>query len=509
MMKNSLYMALLLLVASLSVVCHAESLKRRFVVEFQRGDAGSPIQNFSIKIDSNTLLFNQSDIADKNSCAGSASLPDDSPRGIGGCELKTTLIESLSWLWVYATSALVADEFLITNTAPRFRANLWLGVGAFIAVGWIIKSYWNPDSPLFKPMGQLKASQDNPFANTIMMLSGNGQQQGQQQSEQSESSSPQASANTFQIQGSVTGSLSSDSGGGNEDPEQHQQHTLGLNCFVASCNGACIFRPSPESRESAELPLNVGESSTGQTGTTPEQSSYPCPEIPNNVQPKNNFHEPMNQQEPIPVKPTVSPTNAGAANTAAGRRYECEVIVVGQDGDQRPCGMIFWSAKRLACHKIRFHSRLSTGTACKTRLKEFVCDAIVILENGRQLPCGSSLRNKKKLSIHKKKYHVEPAFCDLIVCGEDANLRVCGTVFINSLQQQSHSQLYHEGEWDIRWSHPGRSDHITGSHFCDLALLVDDGVGGMLRRLCGVIFNSTEELLLHRRTFHQNRYPSE
>ncbi|WP_448218841.1 hypothetical protein [Endozoicomonas sp. 2B-B] len=500
MMRNSLYMALLLLLVSLSVICHGESLKRRFVVEFQRGGASSPIQYFSIKSDSNTLSCNQSDIADK-------------PQGIGGCGLKTTLIESLSWQWVYAISPLVADEFLITNTAPQFRANLWLSVGSFIAVGWIIKSYWSPDSSLFKSMGQLEASQVDSLANTAMMLSGNGQQQGQQQSqqqsEQSESSSGQASAYSPQIQGSVTGSLSSDSGGGNEDPEQHQQHTLGLNCFVDSCHGACIFRPSPENSESAELPLNVEESSTGQTGTTPEQSPYPCPEFPNNVESQNNSHEPMSQQDPIPVNPTVSPANAGAANTARDRGYECDVILVGQDGEQRPCGKIFWSAKRLSCHKIRFHTGLGAGTANANRLKTVVCDRPVILRNGRRMPCGKHLRNKKLLSSHKMRYHVEPAFCDLIVCGEDGDQRLCGTVFRDSVQQQSHSQLYHEGEWDIRWSHPVRSDHIIGSHFCDLAVLMDDGVGGLLRRLCGVIFNTTEELLLHRRTFHQKQYPSE
>ncbi|WP_448218839.1 hypothetical protein [Endozoicomonas sp. 2B-B] len=190
MMKKSLCVAQLLLIASLSAICQGASLKSRFVVGFQKDNAGSSVQNISIKNGSYTLSCNQS--ANNGDYAGSAALPDDKQRGLGGYWL-TTLIESVPWQVIYVGNMLVFCELFVTNNfAPHQRDNLRRE--AFIAVILFVKYYSNPDSP---QMGQPEAGQDEPFANTSMMLRRNGQQQGQQQSDQSESSSQQASgANT-------------------------------------------------------------------------------------------------------------------------------------------------------------------------------------------------------------------------------------------------------------------------------------------------------------------------
>ncbi|WP_422413566.1 hypothetical protein, partial [Endozoicomonas sp. ALB122] len=88
MMKNSLYVAMLLLLASLSVICQPYPLTESFVVEFQKDDAGSSIQTFSIKHDLATLSRNSSDIADTKGYAEPDLSPHDEPHGLNVYRLK-------------------------------------------------------------------------------------------------------------------------------------------------------------------------------------------------------------------------------------------------------------------------------------------------------------------------------------------------------------------------------------------------------------------------------------
>lgn len=193
-MKKSLCMSQLLLIASLSAICQGASLKKQFVVGFQKDNAGSSVQNISIKNGSYTVSCNQS--ANNSGYAGSAALPDDKQRGLGGYGL-TTLIDSFSWQVICLSNLLVFYELTVTNNAALGQRDILLLLWeAVIVVVWFVKNYRNPDSP---QTGQPEAGQDGPFANTSMVPRGNGQQQGQQQSDQSESSSQQASgANTSQ-----------------------------------------------------------------------------------------------------------------------------------------------------------------------------------------------------------------------------------------------------------------------------------------------------------------------
>ncbi|WP_422139184.1 hypothetical protein [Endozoicomonas sp. ALC020] len=389
MMKNSLYVAMLLLLASLSVICQPYPLTESFVVEFQKDDTGSSIQTFSIKHDLTTLLRNSSDIADTKGYAGPDLPPDDEPHGLNVYRLKAILIESISWQLIYATHLLVACEWVLTSNAPPLSGKPypWLFVETFLAVGWLLKNYWKPDSSLSDLIDQLKASQDDPLATINMMVlpvHENGQQ-----SRPSESPGQEASgASSTGLSGSLTRLLSSDSGGGNENPEQHQQHTLALNCYADSCNGVCIFRLSSDSRELAEGPLNSEKSTTGDTGSTPGQSSCPRPEISCNVQIHNDFDGQIYQQEPIPVNPNLRLINAGAANRIRNRRNECHAIVIGLDGEQRPCGMI--------------------------------------------------LRSVRMLWLHRSKHHAKPHFCDVRVAGEDGGRRLCGKIFGNTAELLRH-----------------------------------------------------------------------
>ncbi|WP_257279917.1 hypothetical protein [Endozoicomonas sp. ISHI1] len=255
-MKQSFFAVLLSLLLSMSAICQAESLTRRFVVEYKEST-----QSFSVKRSLNSLLDNPKYLADTNGNAGFLP-PDDKPHKHGDYGLKMTFIKSISWQWLYATNVLVAYELILTtrDAALRGKPYSWIPEEARVAVGWLLKSYWNPDSLLFNPRGQPEVSQDEPFAITTMMLPGQNQQQSDQQTPTSESSDQQASGATGHVRGSVPSPLSSGSGGDNEGPEQ-DQHTLGLGCYVDSCHGVCKLRQASNRSESAEGAVSSAESS--------------------------------------------------------------------------------------------------------------------------------------------------------------------------------------------------------------------------------------------------------
>ncbi|WOG28484.1 hypothetical protein [Endozoicomonas sp. 8E] len=203
-MKNTLSTALLLLLILFSVICQAAKLKRSFVVELEQG-GDSSIRSFAIKPEQLILSGNPSYIADTHACRGPASPLGDKPHRIGGYGVETFLIGSASWQLIYAASLLVAYRLVLStnDAALSGKPYSWLPEEALIAVGWLLKSYWNPHSSLFDPMDQMKASQDDPFVITTMMLPGQSQKQnGQQQSQASASSGQQASGSTTHVTGS-------------------------------------------------------------------------------------------------------------------------------------------------------------------------------------------------------------------------------------------------------------------------------------------------------------------
>ncbi len=271
---------------TLSVVCQAQPLIRRFVVELEQ-KAGSPNQNVFITPDQHTLSYTLSDIAHTKGYAGSDLSSDQKQGRLNGCGLKTTTIESISWQWLYATRLLVVYELILNtkNTPLNSTSYSWLPVEMVIAVGWLLKNYWNIDSPSFNPMTQKELCQDHPFS-AIITIPGTGNNQ--QQRPPSESSGQQAQEATAHSTDTFNSFLYSDSADGSGGSQQHL-HTLDLNCFVSPCHGVCQFRPSSDSCGSAEWPMNSAAHSTGHTAATPGQSSCPhvenghCPECAGHV----------------------------------------------------------------------------------------------------------------------------------------------------------------------------------------------------------------------------------
>lgn len=107
-------MLLLLLLKLLSVVCQAEPLTERFVVELEQ-NAVFTNQSFSVKDDQHKWPDSPSDITDTNGYARSDLPLDEKRHKPVGYGVKTTLIESISWQWLCATHLLVSYKLILTT----------------------------------------------------------------------------------------------------------------------------------------------------------------------------------------------------------------------------------------------------------------------------------------------------------------------------------------------------------------------------------------------------------
>ncbi|WP_422140024.1 hypothetical protein [Endozoicomonas sp. ALC020] len=475
-----------------------------------------------------------SNISERN-CFKTPDLPcDDKRQKFFSYEIKTTLIESISRQLLYATNLLVAFELIMTSKAPPLSATSysWLPIEGVVTVGWLLKSYWNPDSPLFQPFEQseMRLTQGNqPFAITIMMHgSGYNQQQPHQQSQLPESSGQQAPQANSRPTSAFTNPLSSGSGDGFEDPQQHA-HTLGIDCFVHPCHGVCNFRPSSESIGSTERVLNT---------------TAPVP-VPCNLTILDEDGQLRNCEKVY--KSAFSLLNHKRAYHSG--KKTCLALVVGKDGQLRPCGKVCKNASTLGYHKRKTHTGQQTCDVivveedgqerpCRKVCKnadalsnhkknahsgQRTCDVTVVDENGQLRPCGKVLKNAGLLSSHKRDAHTEQETCDVIVVGEGHQQRPCGRVCKNAKALSSHKTGCHSGQKtcavlviskDGKPQLCGRvfknayilSDHKqrkhSGQKTCDVTLVGKDGQP----RPCGKVFKNAKTLSVHKR-MHRKRKP--
>ncbi|WP_257292002.1 hypothetical protein [Endozoicomonas sp. ONNA1] len=498
-MNKTLSTVFLLLLFPLSVICKAENLTGRFVVEFvpDRGSV-SPDHIFSIKPDLNTLSGSSPDIEGTNGFNDPDFPADDKRHGLNGYGLTTTLIESISWQLLCATPLLVAYELALTtnDTSPDFKTYSRLTLETFIAVGSLLNSYWNLNSPMFNPMGQPEANQDHPFAiNTMTFGPRNNPKQGQS----SNLSTQQTSGTNTQVKGIVTSYPHSDSGGGSENPEQQQQHTFGFNCYVDNCHGVCRFRPPPVKEDlvgAGECPIcfmtfknvTVTPCCSQQIDTdclrkvflSPSQlSAKTCPycraslyflaqspDFTANAGAHRDLRAPHNEPSGIGSSQTSS-----FVNTTRRGRMICDVTIVGEHGQLRPCGRAFNNPRALSSHRYRCHH---SG--------EQICEEIVISEGGqRRRPCGRVCPNARALSIHRSRHHTGQQTCGETVIGRDGQRRPCGRVCPNARALTIH-----------------RSRHHTGQQTCDETVIGEDGQ----LRPCGRVCPNARALSVHRSSCH-------
>ncbi|WP_422136824.1 hypothetical protein [Endozoicomonas sp. ALD040] len=385
-MKKPFSKALLLLLILLPVTCNAKSFKRHFIVEFEQ-DGGVPERSFFIEYNKNTLSYDKSYSAETNDDSGSIFPPDHKSYRLGDYGETTPLIESIPWELIYVAHLLVAYKLVLTTSAPLLSAKpySWIPAEAFVAVGILLKSYWNSNSSLFNPVDQLETSQHHPFAITTMVLPGQDQTENGQQNQASASSGQQASG-TITRRGFFARFLSRGSGEGKENPEQHQ-HTFGLNCYVDSCNGVCQFRSQADSSRQPdrgeECPICFEmfgkvtvtpccsnkidthclkeiflSTSPGSTKTCPfcrRDLSFlaESPDFAASVESQQDLTVADNKPSGISSSQTASFTNTMRALDLA----VCEVILMDGIGRVLPCGKVCKNHAALANHVSHFHFR--------------------------------------------------------------------------------------------------------------------------------------------------------
>ncbi|WOG27133.1 hypothetical protein [Endozoicomonas sp. 8E] len=466
----------------MSFICQAETWTNSFVVALEQ-DKGSPNLSFSIKRDPRALPGNPPETVDTNSHVGPTFATNKKRHISGSYSLATTLIESISWQLLYVTNLLFAYELILTTRDPPISATpySWLPAEVLVIVGWLLKSYWNPDSLLLNTTEQQETSQDSPFSSIIMMVVPDPEQ-GQQQRHSSGSSGHRSSGTSHYHTGSSYSPPPSGSGDGNGGYQQNQ-HTLGLNCLV--CNGICRLRPLSDSRMRAEWTMDSPERSTGNTvfndlsdvqlqvtSEQPFQEHYidslpfvgvasdgvasgsvitgaAYNEIPNrevpapwNLPSSNDFTgidgqidlQNPHEQDEFFINLSHSETQQTTTESFHSNRNQtnvsqtgatqyindksistCNIIVVGEDRQSRPCGEVFHSAKALSLHKNRYH----TG--------EQTCDVNVVEEGGRSQPCGRVFKSAESLLSHKSRFHSGNKTCNVIVVS-DGRSRPCGKI---------------------------------------------------------------------------------
>ncbi len=514
--KHSLSTAMLLLILTLSVITQAQPLTRPFV----------------------TTLEELPDIAGANDYQESDSLFNDKPHR------SATIIESISWRWLYVTHLLVPCELISAtrDTPPRSSSYSWLPVEEVIAVCWLLKSHWNPDLLSFNPIEQkettpMRLQGGHSFA-TITMMVGSGQEQ---QDQPSESLGQRTSRTITHPAGSLTAPLYSSFGRGNGNPRQHS-HTLGLNCFVHPCRGVCQLRSSSCISEPDEWSLNSVESSCSHLANgycfsciSPfnplkiKQAAYATAAgEPFNL---NNFLEESGISSKVACSETYQTSTAssqlgkspidlslkGTIQVVSDHKREyhteqptCDVTIVGADGWQRPCRKVCRNVQALSTHKSAYH------TGPKT------CDVLVIGWNGQQRPCGRLCKSTKALSSHKTKYHTAQRICDVPMFIEDGRQRRCGKICKNSQALSHHKRSVHSGQRTCEITVVGQncqqrrcgtvcksakalSDHKgknhSGQRTCDFKIVGEDG----RYQSCGTVCRNVNALSDHKRTVHSSQ----
>ncbi|WOG27015.1 hypothetical protein [Endozoicomonas sp. 8E] len=509
-------------------------MTRHFIVELQQ-DTGFPNRIFCIKPDRRTLSFGPSGIAETKNYAESDLPVNYKRQRPHSYKVKTTIIYSVSWQLFYATNLLVAFELILsardTPLSPPYSS---LPIETIVAVAWFLKSQWNPNSPLFKPIElQLKSiltRRDHLYA-TITTMFGSGQNP--PQSQPSASSSQQAPPANSQPESPFKNPPYFRSDDGNGDPQQHS-HTMALNCFVHPCHGVCRFRISSDNTHSMSAdtattapvrPLNVDQQMFGNLpfnandwaivrgllslkshtlikkngiSSTPTHFTPPI-ETPETLQTTT-------ESQPAQDPPRLSHTGTEKA-TDHTRQRTCDDTMNVKDARQRPYRKICKNTKAPPNQKRRNYSRqricaaTELGDDGQQRLCGKVCNnpqamfehkqrahtgqqscvETTVREDGQRRPCGAICKNAQALKSHKSRYHSGKKTCFEPVIREDGQLRPCGKICMHARSLMSHK----------------KRDH-TGQQTCDETMVEEDGQ----LRLCGMVQDNAQALSDHKRKNH-------
>ena len=200
-------------------------------------------------IDRGSLQSKPTEIISISSYSGSDTPPDDkpySPRGYR--ERLTTIVESVSWQPLYASNEVTGYKLLLAFQEDSYQPQpfSWMPVVATVVVGWLARSNWNPEAPMFNQLDEQATNQQHELQIiTLMDNPGGGYSQatgtwGHGQSFDMYSSSAANSYNSF-------GNHQRGYYGDGPGWPTILVHSYGENCYEQPCcfqRGRCIYAPS-------------------------------------------------------------------------------------------------------------------------------------------------------------------------------------------------------------------------------------------------------------------------
>ena len=240
-----------------SFVCLAESQTHSYIVELEQ-NADLPSQNFSIKpepdtlpamqmIDMGSLQGKPTEMTNISGYSGSDTPPDDKPYWPRSFwESLTTVVESVTWQLLYASNEVIGYKLLLAFQKDSYQPQpfSWMPVVATVVVGWLTRSNWNPEAPLFNQLDEQESNKQHELQIITLMNNPSGGHtwstgtwgQGQ-------------SFTTHSFTSSSHYSFVNHQNGYNEDDPGRPNfpcHSYGENCHEHPCytrRGHCIYAP--------------------------------------------------------------------------------------------------------------------------------------------------------------------------------------------------------------------------------------------------------------------------
>ncbi|WOG27055.1 hypothetical protein [Endozoicomonas sp. 8E] len=240
-------------------------------------------------------------------------------------------------------------------------------------------------------------------------------------------------------------------------------------------------------------------------------------ESPQSSQSPAHLLQPVTTQAPV-VPENITPGTTHCQQALPNRKRKkssksqtCDVTVIGEDGQQRLCGVVCRNAHYLSSHKNSSHCGQQT------------CDVTVFTEDGQRLRCGSVCKNARILACHKKRIHSGQKTCKTTVSVEDGQRQPCGKICKSAQALSDHKRTAHSGQKTCKalvvtgddqqrpcgkvcqsakalTLHKGR--YHTGQKTCNKNMIGEDG----LSRICGRVCENAMKLSAHRKRDHSGQY---
>ena len=228
------------------------------------------------------------EIISTNSYSGPDSPPEDKPyrpRGLWVWESLTTVVKFASGYLLYAYNEVIGYKLILTlqEGSPAPQSLSLAPVVATVVVGWMTRSHWYPESPIFNQLDEQESNKQHELQIITLMDNPSGGHtwstgtwgQGQSFTTHSFTSSSHYSPTNYR-----------DSGYGNDGgwPVYHSHTYTGI-CWAMPCGGyRCQYAPPPQQYQEQTTPLHhlnwehYGPPPHIGPDSTEEQLTYVCTE---------------------------------------------------------------------------------------------------------------------------------------------------------------------------------------------------------------------------------------